>query len=92
MFGFNIFQSHFDIAIVLFYTIFFVFLAMMMSGGLYNDEDMSGGQPNNFGCYEDAARSVEIVREENKDGQLGSFGFAIFREKPPRIGTVIPGG
>ena len=41
--------------------------------------------------FEDNARSVELVREEGKDGQLGSFGFTLYQEKPPRIGTIIPG-
>ena len=63
---------------------------MMTSNGIHFNEDESG--QSDLYCYEDSARSVEIVREENKDGQLGSFGFTIFQERPPRIGTVIPGG
>ena len=62
---------------------------MMTSNGvLYSEED---GESCEFGCYEDTARNVEIVREENKDGQLGSFGFTLVQERPPRIGIVIPG-
>ncbi len=62
----------------------------MTTNGIHFDEEETSG-PNDICCYEDSARSVEIVREENKDGQLGSFGFTIFQERPPRIGTVIPG-
>lgn len=61
---------------------------MTTSNGFHNLDE---SRQSDFGCYEDSARSVEIVREENRDGQLGSFGFTIFQERPPRIGTVIPG-
>lgn len=53
------------------------------------DEDRRS--PDDLDYLENTARSVEIVREEGKDGQLGSFGFTLVHEKPARIGTVVPG-
>lgn len=41
--------------------------------------------------FTDQARSVEVVREENEQGRLGSFGFILVQEKPPQVGTVVPG-
>lgn len=41
--------------------------------------------------FADTARSVEVVREENDQGRLGSFGFTLVQEKPPQVGTVVPG-
>jgi hypothetical protein len=41
---------------------------------------------------EDCSRSVELVREEGRDGHLGSFGFTLVQEKPARIGLIMPGG
>ena len=41
--------------------------------------------------FADTARSVEVVREENEQGRLGSFGFTLVQEKPPQIGVVVPG-
>lgn len=41
--------------------------------------------------FTDQARSVEVVREENDQGRLGSFGFTLVQEKPPQVGTVVPG-
>ena len=48
------------------------------------------GDLGHIDIYEDNARSVEVVREE-KDGKLGSFGFALVGVGPSRIGTVVPG-
>ena len=48
------------------------------------------GDLGHIDIYEDNARSVEVVREE-KDGKLGSFGFALVGGGPSRIGTVVPG-
>ena len=66
-----------------------------MENGLYfPEEDTERGVENEIpglDYLEDASRSVELVREEGRDGQLGSFGFTLIQEKPPRVGTVIPG-
>ena len=39
----------------------------------------------------DTARSVEIIREENEDGQLENFGFTVWHDHPPVVGSVVPG-
>lgn len=38
------------------------------------------------------AHSVEIIREEGEDGRLEKFGFTVWRDNPPLVGSVIPGG
>ena len=40
---------------------------------------------------EDTAHTVEVIREENEHGELGSFGFTLLYEKPPIVGTIVPG-
>ena len=70
-------------------------MSVFMENGLYfPEEDTERGVENEIpglDYLEDASRSVELVREEGRDGQLGSFGFTLIQEKPPRVGTVIPG-
>ena len=69
-----------------------VYLSAVMSviaDQIILDEDCRS--PDDLDFLENTARSVEIVREEGKDGQLGSFGFTLVHEKPARIGTVVPG-
>ena len=44
-----------------------------------------------FDYSEDTAHTVEIIREENEHGELGSFGFTLQYEKPPVVGTIVPG-
>lgn len=61
---------------------------MYDSSGVYFPEEDSSDQ---IQYLEDSARSVELVREEGKDGQYSSFGFTLFQEKPPRIGAIVPG-
>ena len=39
----------------------------------------------------DSAHTVEVLREVNENGELGSFGFTLNDEKPPIVGTVVPG-
>ena len=39
----------------------------------------------------DSAHTVEVLREVNEIGELGSFGFTLNDEKPPIVGTVVPG-
>lgn len=39
----------------------------------------------------DSAHTVEVLREVNEIGELGSFGFTLNSEKPPIVGTVVPG-
>lgn len=68
-------------------------MSLYLDSGLYfpaeeeSDRDIQEG----IDFLEDSARSVELVREEGREGQLGSFGFTLVQEKPPRVGTVIPG-
>lgn len=64
--------------------------SMFLESGLYFQEEDDRG-PEGIDFLEDSARSIELVREEGKDGQLGSFGFIIEQEKPPRIRSVVPG-
>ena len=40
---------------------------------------------------EESVHTVEIIREENDQGELGGFGFTLLYEKPPIVGTVVPG-
>ncbi len=40
---------------------------------------------------EDTAHTVEVTREVNERGELGSFGFTLNYEKPPIVGTIVPG-
>ena len=58
-----------------------------MNAILFNEEDDLTG----LDYFEDTARSIEIVREKTKDGHLGSFGFTLVHQRPPRVGTVVPG-
>ena len=37
------------------------------------------------------AHTVEVHREVNDNGELGSFGFTLLYEKPPIVGTIVPG-
>ncbi|XP_019858446.1 PREDICTED: regulator of G-protein signaling loco-like [Amphimedon queenslandica] len=72
-------------------------MSIFMENGLYfpeeesNDRGIENEVPG-LDYLEDASRSVELVREEGRDGQLASFGFTLVQDKPPRVGTVIPGG
>ena len=40
---------------------------------------------------EDTAHTVEVIREENENKEFGSFGFTLLYEKPPIVGTIVPG-
>ena len=40
---------------------------------------------------EDTAHTVEVQREVNEKGEFGSFGFTLLYERPPIVGTVVPG-
>lgn len=40
---------------------------------------------------QDTAHTVEVQRELNENGELGSFGFTLQDEKPPKVGTIVPG-
>lgn len=71
-------------------------MSLFMENGLYFPEEESDdrgieNEVPGLDYLEDASRSVELVREEGRDGQLASFGFTLVQDKPPRIGTVIPG-
>ena len=54
---------------------------------LFNEED----DPTDLDYLKDTARSIEIVREITKDGGLGCFGFTLVHQRPPKVGTVVPG-
>jgi len=50
---------------------------------------MRGRAPLDYS--EESAHTVEVTREENERGELGSFGFTLLYEKPPIVGTIVPG-
>ena len=39
----------------------------------------------------DTAHTIEVTREEDANGEFGSFGFTLLFEKPPIVGTIVPG-
>ena len=39
----------------------------------------------------DTAHTVEVQREVDENGDMGSFGFTLNYEKPPIVGTIVPG-
>ena len=39
----------------------------------------------------DTAHTIEVSREEDENGEFGSFGFTLLYEKPPVVGTIVPG-
>ena len=39
----------------------------------------------------ETAHTIEISREEDENGEFGSFGFTLLYEKPPVVGTIVPG-
>ena len=40
---------------------------------------------------QDTAHTVEVQREVKDSGELGSFGFTLQDERPPKVGTIVPG-
>ena len=40
---------------------------------------------------EQTAHSVEVRRERNEKGELSSYGFILVQERPPIVGTIVPG-
>lgn len=46
---------------------------------------------NNCEYDPDSAHTVEVQREVNDRGELGSFGFTLLYERPPIVGTIVPG-
>ncbi len=40
---------------------------------------------------EHTAHSVEVRRELNEKGELESYGFILAEERPPIVGTIVPG-
>lgn len=59
---------------------------MMHQGG-------HGREPVQQSCEydQDTAHTVEVQRELSENGELGSFGFTLQYEKPPKVGTIVPG-
>lgn len=39
----------------------------------------------------ETAHTIEVSREEDQNGEFGSFGFTLLNEKPPNVGTIVPG-
>lgn len=39
----------------------------------------------------DTAHTVEVQREVEENGELGSFGFTLLYERPTIVGTIVPG-
>lgn len=39
----------------------------------------------------ETAHTIEVSREEDENGDFGSFGFTLLYEKPPVVGTIVPG-
>ena len=52
---------------------------------------LSHQRPVALDYSEESARTVEVIREENDHGELGSFGFTLLYEKPSIIGSIVPG-
>ena len=40
---------------------------------------------------EQTAHSVEVRREVNEKGELGTYGFILVQERPPIVGNIVPG-
>lgn len=51
----------------------------------------SGSNLQNTDYDLDTAHTVEVQREVDENGELGSFGFTLNYEKPPIVGTIVPG-
>ena len=39
----------------------------------------------------DTAHTIEVTREEDENGDFGSFGFTLLYDNPPIVGTIVPG-
>ena len=63
-------------------------MEVMMHGN--NARNFRGPLPS-FDYDEDTAHTVEVQREVNENGELGSFGFTLLYERPPIVRTVVPG-
>ena len=50
---------------------------------------MHRSSPANYSL--DTAHTIEVTREEDENGEFGSFGFTLLYEKPPIVGTIVPG-
>ena len=63
-------------------------LMMQHSGGHHS---RSGSTLQNTEYDLDTAHTVEVQREVDENGEMGSFGFTLNYEKPPIVGTIVPG-
>ncbi len=61
---------------------------VMMRTGHHN---RSGPSLQNTDYDLDTAHTVEVQREVDENGEMGSFGFTLNYEKPPIVGTIVPG-
>ena len=53
--------------------------------------DLLVHRPSAVEYSEDTAHTIEVIREEDESGEFGSFGFTLLYEKPPIVGTIVPG-
>ena len=53
--------------------------------------DMLTRRPSPIEYSPETAHTIEVSREEDENGQFGSFGFTLLNEKPPNVGTIVPG-
>ncbi len=53
--------------------------------------DQGGLNTTSYDYDQDTAHTVEVQREMDDNGQLGSFGFTLLYERPPIVGTIVPG-
>ena len=60
----------------------------MHPAGPQGQEDF---QTTNLEYDMDTAHSVEVHRDINERGQLGSFGFTLVHQKPPIVGSIVSG-
>lgn len=53
--------------------------------------DMLTRRPSPLEYSLETAHTIEVSREEDENGEFGSFGFTLLNEKPPNVGTIVPG-
>ena len=61
-------------------------MELMMHGGGH-----SRGALQTYDYDQDTAHTVEVQREVDENGELGSFGFTLLYERPSIVGTIVPG-
>lgn len=61
-------------------------MELMMHTGLQGRGDLQ-----TYDYDQDTAHTVEVQREVDENGELGSFGFTLNCERPSIVGTIVPG-